>query len=159
MSENVEGRRVITRMRHGAHAIVDAAPGAKEAVDAGSVRLSDVTQDAEVAKTADVAEALAMAGVTDFDYLFPALVSDPTKLLPADTAAIAANTVDALNDLGNAMIEQGAPQANAPIPPIHTYWGQFVDHDLTAATDNDKVVGIDVTPLAPMPRPGWSRCW
>lgn len=154
MSENVEGRRVITRMRHGGHAIVDAAPGAEEAVDAGSVRLSDVTQDAEVAKTADVAEALEMAGVTDFDYLFPSLVSDPTKLLPADTAAIAANTVDALNDLGNAMIEQGAPQANAPIPPIHTYWGQFVDHDLTAATDNDKVVGIDVTPLTPMPPAG-----
>lgn len=154
MSENVEGRRVITRMRHGGHAIVDMAPGAREAVDVGAVRLSEVTQDAEVAKAGDVAEALALAGVTDFDYLFPALVADPAKLLPADTPAVTANTVEALNDLGNAMIEQGAPQRNAPIPPIHTYWGQFVDHDLTAATDNDRVIGIDVTPLAPMPPAG-----
>ena len=96
----------------------------------------------------------ALVGVTDFDYLFPELVADPAKLLPADTPAVAANTVAALNDLGNAMIEQGAPQKNAPIPPIHTYWGQFVDHDLTAATDNDSVIGINVTPLTPMPPAG-----
>jgi hypothetical protein len=147
---NVGRRRVIAGMRHGGHAIVDSAPGADEAVQAGSVRLSDVTQDAEVAD-AGVAEALALVGVTDFDYLVPSLVADPAKLLPAETPAVAATTVEALNDLGNAMIEQGAPQANAPIPAIHTYWGQFVDHDLTAATDNDRVIGIDVTPLTPMP--------
>ena len=149
-SENVPGRRVITGMRHGGHAIVDAAPGAEEAVDVGAVLLSDVTQDAEVAAAGDVAEALALVGVTDFDYLFPKLTADPAKLLPADTPAVAANTVAALDDLGNAMIEQGAPQRNAPIPPIHTYWGQFVDHDLTAATDNDSVIGINVTPLTPL---------
>jgi hypothetical protein len=153
-SEYVEGRRVITGMRHGGHAIVDAAPGAKEAVDVGAVRLSDVTQDAEIAQAGDVAEALALAGVTDFDYLFRTLVDDPAKHLPADTPQIAANTVDALNELGNAMIEQGAPQKNAPIPPILTYWGQFIDHDLTAATDNDGVIGINVTPLTPMPPAG-----
>jgi hypothetical protein len=154
MGEDVGQRRVIARMRHGRHAIVDAAPGARDAVDIGSVRLSDVSQDAEIAKTRDVAEALAMVGVTDFDYLFPSLVTDPAKLLPADTPEITANTVDALNDLGTAMVEQGAPGRNAPIPPIHTYWGQFVDHDLVAATDNDKVVGIDVTPLTPLPPAG-----
>ncbi|MGY1616848.1 heme peroxidase family protein [Geodermatophilus sp. SYSU D00691] len=152
--ENVPGRRVITGMRHGAHAIVDAAPGAEEAVETGAVRLSDVTQDAEVAETGNVADALALVGVTDFDYLFRELVDDPANLLPAETPAVAATTVEALNDLGNAMIEQVPSQKNAPIPPIHTYWGQFVDHDLTAATDNDRVIGIDVTPLRPMPPDG-----
>src|SRR5688500_12080751 len=53
-SENVPARRVIARMRHGGHAIVDAAPEAKEAVDAGAVLLSDVTQDAEVAQAGEV---------------------------------------------------------------------------------------------------------
>lgn len=153
MSEHTAIRRVVTQLRHGGHAIVDTAPGATEAVDAGSVRLSDVAQEAQIAKV-DLATALALAGVTDFDYLFPELVTDPTKLLPAGTPEVAAVTVEALNDLGNAMIEQGAPAPNTSIPPIHTYWGQFVDHDLTAATDNDKVIGIDVTPLTPMPPEG-----
>jgi hypothetical protein len=147
----VQGPRVIARLKHGGHAIVDAAPGAEKAVDVGSVRLSDVTQDTEVADAKDVTEALALAGVTDFDYLFPELSANPAMLLPAKTKAVAAKTVQALNDLGNAMIEQGPSATNAPIPPIHTYWGQFVDHDLTAATDNDTVIGIDVTPLTPMP--------
>jgi hypothetical protein len=153
-TESGQGRRVITRLRHGGHAIVDAAPGAEDAVEVGAVRLSDATQDAQVARARGVPQALALAGVTDFDYLFRDLVEDPDKLLPAGTPQVAATTVQALNELGDAMIEQGPPQANAPIPPIHTYWGQFVDHDLTAATDNDKVIGIDVTPLTPMPPAG-----
>ena len=155
-SAPVQGRRVVTGLQHGGHAIVDGAPGAAEAVDVGGVRLSAVTQDAGLAEAGDVTRALALAGVSDFDYLFPALVDDPAKLLPADPGApaVAANTVEALNELGNAMIEQGASPKNAPIPPIHTYWGQFVDHDLTLATDNDRVIGIDVTPLTPMPPAG-----
>ncbi|MEU6697842.1 heme peroxidase family protein [Pseudonocardia sp. NPDC046786] len=152
MNENADGRRVITGMRHGGHAIVDKAPGADRAVEHGSVRLSEITQDAEIAKTDGIAGALVLAGVSDFDYLFPALANDPAKLLPAETPQIAETTVAALNALGTAMIEQAPPSGpDAPIPPVHTYWGQFVDHDLTAATDNDSVIGIDVTPLTPMP--------
>lgn len=147
-----ETRRVITGMRHGGHAITDGAPGAQDAIDAGARPLSEVVQDAEVAKTAGPAAAVALAGVTDFDYLFPELAGDPAALLPAGTAEVAATTVAALVALGDAMIEQAPPPPrNAPIPPVHTYWGQFVDHDLTAATDNDSVIGIDVTPLTPMP--------
>jgi hypothetical protein len=144
--EHDQARRVIARLRHGGHAIVDAAPGAQEAVDHGGALLSDVTQDAEVAEVGDVKKAQALAGVTDFDYLFPELPTKEAMLLP-----VKAKTVEALNDLGNAMVEQGPSPTNAPIPPIYTYWGQFVDHDLTAATDNDTVIGIDVTPLTPMP--------
>lgn len=149
MNQKVGITRVIATLRHGAHAVVDAVPDAENAVGTGSAVLSDVVQEAAIGK-ASAATALSMAGVTDFDYLFPDLAADPTKLLPAETAEVAARTVDALNQLGNAMIEQGVPQQKAPIPPIHTYWGQFVDHDLTAATDNDTVIGIDVSPLTPM---------
>ena len=104
MNENADGRRVITGMRHGGHAIVDKAPGADRAVEHGSVRLSEITQDAEIAKTDGIAGALALAGVSDFDYLFPALANDPAKLLPAETPQIAETTVAALNALGTAMI-------------------------------------------------------
>ena len=75
-TEQVPGRRVITRMRHGDHAVVDAAPGAAQAVDTGAVPLSVVAEDAAVALAGDVSETLALVGVTGFDYLFPALVTD-----------------------------------------------------------------------------------
>jgi hypothetical protein len=152
MSDNGQSQRVIVQLRHGRHAIVDEAPGAADALDKGSVRLSEVAQNLEIGKV-DVEAALSLAGVTDFDYLFPNLVTDAANLLPAgtpDAPSVTVNTVKALNDLGNAMIEQVPTAPNSSIPPIFTYWGQFVDHDLTAATDNDKVIGIDATPLAPM---------
>ena len=42
---------------------------------------------------------------------------------------------------------------NSPIPPIYTYWGQFIDHDITANTDRDSKVSditvADLRPLAP----------
>jgi hypothetical protein len=40
-------------------AIVDAATGAAQAVDTGAVRLSEVTQDADVANAGEVSEARA----------------------------------------------------------------------------------------------------
>lgn len=41
-----------------------------------------------------------------------------------------------LKDLGTAMIEATDHTAgNATIPPVYTYWGQFIDHDITAGTD------------------------
>jgi hypothetical protein len=145
---------VITELRHGAHAIVDSAPGAAGAIATGSVALSDAVQDAEL-KAVRTDEALVLVGATDFDYLFPTLATDPTKLLPAGgTPDVSPRTVEALNALGNAMIEQGASPPNAPLAPVLTYWGQFVDHDLTAATDNDTVIGIDVEPVRPMPPEG-----
>jgi hypothetical protein len=45
------------------------------------------------------------------------------------------------------------PLANSSIPPVYTYWGQFVDHDLTANTDRDSAISDitrpDLAPLAP----------
>ena len=41
---------------------------------------------------------------------------------------------------------------NSTIPSVYTYWGQFVDHDLTANTDRDSAVSDITRPdLRPVP--------
>jgi len=133
---------IITHLGHGGHAIADAAPEADELAREGWTRLSEVVQ----------APTDAAVATTDFDYLFPDLVGKPDAHLPAGSDDEVSTTVTALNHLGEAMIDQEPPadDRSSPIPPIYTYWGQFVDHDLTAATDNDKVISIRDTPLPPL---------
>ena len=90
-----------------------------------------------------LAKVLERDETTPFDYLFPDLADDP------------AATVAALKALGEAMVEQTPPprEENSTVPPVYTYWGQFVDHDLTANTDRDSTVSDitrdDLAPLAP----------
>ncbi len=87
---------------------------------------------------------------TPFGYLFDDLRGDfPTAHLPADSPAA---VVASLKALGTAMVEQPDDPAggDSAIPPIITYWGQFVDHDLTANTDRDDDVAITDLPLTPM---------
>jgi hypothetical protein len=145
---NQQGRRVVTGLLHGGHAVVDGDPR----MGAADSPLSTVRQDLDLAKLTRT-DALVAAGTTSFRYLFKDLTHDSAKLLPAGDAATVERTVQALNDLGDAMIEQDPPAEprNSPIPPIHTYWGQFVDHDLTAATDGDAVISIRDVPLPPIP--------
>ena len=51
-------------------------------------------------------------------------------------------TTDPLESTGNSLI-----------PPIYTYWGQFIDYDLTANTDRDSTLSDitcdDLAPLTP----------
>ena len=82
---------------------------------------------------------------SNFDYLFDGIVADPNKHLPAtDPATI----VKALKGLGATMVDPplnpSIPEDNSPIPPIYTYWGQFIDHDMTANTDRNSAVS-DIT--------------
>lgn len=79
----------------------------------------------------------------DFGYLFPPS-EDPAYYLPADA-------LDELDQLGERMIPDnpnpdiGQENQHADIratpdsslPPVMTYWGQFLDHELTARTDRD----------------------
>jgi hypothetical protein len=95
---------------------------------------------------------------TDFNYLFPDLANDPNSLLPADNPT---DTIAKLKELGNAMIDAPPPapvdpeDTNSDIPPVYTYWGQFIDHDLTANTDRaaqdlqTDIIKDDFQPLAP----------
>jgi len=80
---------------------------------------------------------------TPFDYLFPALLKDPANLLPADNPS---SVIDDLKALGSAMVDDKLTgEDNSIIPPIYTYWGQFIDHDITAGTDRDPEVIPTIT--------------
>jgi LysM repeat protein len=70
----------------------------------------------------------APSDLQDFDYLFPTLQDDPDALLPES-----ADTVASLKRLGSTMADDGqlGQDANSPVPAAYTYFGQFVDHDVT----------------------------
>jgi Animal haem peroxidase len=134
LSVTPEVPRVLTNVHHGGHVVVD------------DLAVVDPTR----AATATVTWADVKKISTPFGYLFDDLRGDyPAAHLPADSAA---TVVASLKALGTAMVEQpGDPAAaDSTIPPIYTYWGQFVDHDLTANTDRNDDIGITDLPLEPL---------
>jgi hypothetical protein len=84
-----------------------------------------------------------------FGYLFDKLQLDPLKLLPTSP-----KTVLDLRRLGKSMIEasvEGTP--GVPVPPIYTFFGQFIDHDITLeAISNSlrKLSDPDLEPISPL---------
>lgn len=76
----------------------------------------------------------------DFGYFVPPLDA-PENYLPLSAA-----TVGELDTLGNLMIEAAAtpntedPSPDSTMPPVLTYWGQFLDHELTARTDRESEI-------------------
>jgi hypothetical protein len=137
--------RVLQDVRHGVH-VVDASE-------------AELARRQETVSTA--AEAVGRPSVPDdettpFDYLLGTLAGAyPAHHLPdADPAAVVA----ALQALGGAMVEDPPhaaepmePAGNSTIPPVYTYWGQFIDHDVTANTDRDSVISDITRPdLAPL---------
>jgi hypothetical protein len=74
----------------------------------------------------------APAGLQDFDFLFLELQDDDANLLPKS-----ATTVKRLKELGATMQDPGAcgDPGDANIPAIYTYFGQFIDHDITPLQD------------------------
>ncbi len=133
-------------LKHGGHVLEQEGPKEQE--------LDQKIESMTLARKAapDLDQALARDETTPFDYLFPQIAEDPNAHHPATDPA---KVVDALRALGTAMAEQTppAPEQNSTIPAIYTYWGQFIDHDLTANTDrNSDVSDItkpNVTPLDP----------
>jgi hypothetical protein len=91
---------------------------------------------------------------TPFDYLLPELKHKPEAHIPGDPVKVAAD----LKALGAAMIDSAPASQNDPavepnsnIPAVYTYWGQFIDHDMTANTDRDSTTSdITKTPLTPV---------
>jgi hypothetical protein len=144
--------RVVRNVHHGTRLIADEVPADDVALRAQAVEEADVLRGAE----ADVAER-AVEFHTPFDYLFDKLAANfPNKHLSNDAATM----VPQLKALGRAMIENEPPQGdelqatgNSTIPPVYTYWGQFIDHDVTLNTDSNKSVSditqSDLAPLTP----------
>lgn len=79
-----------------------------------------------------------------FGYIFP----DAPAFPKSDTM------VAALDALGNSMFDPAIPSPDVDLAPILTYFGQFIDHDITANTDRrvEGVSEIDADPLVPTDR-------
>ncbi len=115
----------------------------------GPVRQAQTPEVVRRSAQADLAAA-ALAG-SPFDYMFGDLTNNPGAHLPVDDTAA---TIGHLKALGEKMVlNPGAPDTDSSIPPVYTYWGQFIDHDITANTDRNSVVSditpADFTPVAP----------
>ena len=125
-------------LKHGGHVLPEDAPGARD-----------------LAAKVGVSLARKPPPGTPFDYLLPRLKKAPGAHIPGDPAAVTTN----LKALGAAMVDSApggqtdpAVEVNSTIPAVYTYWGQFIDHDMTANTDRDSTTSdITKTPLVPVP--------
>ena len=72
----------------------------------------------------------------DFDFMFPTLQDNAANLLPTS-----AETVKQLKRLGRTMADSDdlGPSHDSTIPAIYTYFGQFVDHDITLEAQTTSV--------------------
>ncbi|MDY6811441.1 MAG: peroxidase family protein [Actinomycetota bacterium] len=101
--------------------------------------------------TGEVATQEELLFTTPFGYLFADAAHSASRLLPNSC-----ETITALKQLGDAMAsdDTGLPNDSTTLPAIVTYFGQFIDHDLTARTDRESSVstigrGEPVTPRNP----------
>lgn len=75
--------------------------------------------------------------VQRFDYL----ASEHDERLPDDNTEL---TIKLLDALGTAMVadsEDDLAEGDADFPPVYTYWGQFIDHDISKNTDSNQFHG------------------
>ena len=122
------------RVAHGSSATPDQLRQAHEAL---SDRAAEVDLGFAVA---------APAALQDFDFLFPELQDDDANLLPRS-----ATTVTRLKELGRAMVDPGPATGDGRVPAIYTYFGQFVDHDITFETSSFTTAKLLAPGLAPLP--------
>src|SRR5918992_68888 len=160
-AEMKRGGQVLSSITHGGHVTEDKSPSAVEL----AAKREDITllKDAVVGPAGAAVATVEPEEVlfeTPFDYLFPELATDSAAHLPADDPAKIAAVVAGLKALGDAMVEDSLaagedslqPTSNSTIPPVYTYWGQFIDHDLTANTDRDSAISDITKPdLKPLP--------
>ncbi len=84
--------------------------------------------------------------LTPFDYMLPQLHDDPDNFLPVTKLA-----VNHLFALGECMNEpEGNPELASIIPSAYTYFGQFVDHDITLELGSDRITRLNDPKLEPL---------
>jgi hypothetical protein len=122
---------------HGGHVVpASTAPGLQESAarfdgpQAMSV-LVPSTRMAALPKGSTSRMALEAAGGGAFRYFFPTAPAFP----------VSGTMLSALDALGDSTFDPANPSPPVNIPPILTYFGQFIDHDITANTDR-LVVGV-----------------
>ena len=80
-----------------------------------------------------------------FGYMFPDLQCDDKNLLENSST-----TVKRLHQLGKVMRDPGEKQiTGVRVPAIHTFFGQFVDHDITLERGSRNIQLDEPTPLPP----------
>jgi hypothetical protein len=70
-------------------------------------------------------------------FIFTELASDPNSRLPESQ-----ETLDAITALGNAMAFDPSNEEGT-IPAVYTYFGQFIDHDITKTNFDLALLGAD----------------
>ena len=78
-----------------------------------------------------------------FWYMFEGLQYDDKARLETS-----AETVKKLRALGETMIEEQAIRPNVFVPAIYTFFGQFVDHDITLEMGSSKIALNNASPLS-----------
>ncbi len=151
--------QVLINIQHGGHAVEKESTTATLAAAGADVTLVNKAVLRMASTQAAVRAAPAQEDVfkTRFDYLLSKLKDNPAARLPEDDPDA---VVTGLKALGDAMVEHSLasgedalqPTGNSTIPAVYTYWGQFIDHDLTANTDRDSDVSNITQPnLKPIP--------
>jgi nucleoid-associated protein YgaU len=137
---NHQGEIIMARIAHGMPITTDAA--AVAGFDDGPVTGLEAVDALELA-------AVPPPDFKDFDYLFPTLQGNPDALLPDG------DTPKRLKALAATMTDNEDEAGDSNIPAAYTYFGQFVDHDITLeevsgppSTDPGKLLSDDLTPLS-----------
>ena len=109
-------------------------------------------RDAIVERSAETRLGFAVAArrvvTEDLGFLFPELQNSPENLLPEARA-----TRDNLIKLGKTMRDtgEGMGRGDSDIPAVYTYFGQFVDHDITLELESAELPELVARNLAPLP--------
>jgi Animal haem peroxidase len=119
--------------------------GVRGKAAAGTKRLMDVAPGTPT--PGNGLEAGLASDVRTFGYYFPDAPGDTRANVTGGIAALAAAMIEPPEDASAA--------TDSDIPPIFTYMGQFIDHDITANTDRNApqpnpisvVTGATLTPL------------
>ncbi|MBD3883561.1 peroxidase [Phormidium tenue FACHB-886] len=121
----------------------------------GAEITTETLQDAFESMSARSAEvplafaAMATVDLQDFDFLFSKLQSDPANLLP-----VSPKTREHLVELGRVMRDESRDKdgsGDSNIPAGYTYFGQFVDHDITleeVSSPLPKLLDPNLAPLS-----------
>jgi hypothetical protein len=117
--------------KHGGHALTQAPD-----------RKADQPGRADMAAPQQVGEEIDPDAMTPFRYLLD-------KVEQGDLLEVSTRTVAALDKLGAALIQpppddRQDDNPDSTVPPVFTYWSQFIDHELTARTDRNTAVS-DIT--------------
>lgn len=73
-----------------------------------------------------------------YNYFFPDLVADPQNRLDSTVEVI-----KGLKDLGTAMKDTETASDDSGIPAAFTYFGQFIDHDITLEAASDIIANVN----------------